>query len=219
MKFRVNEIFSTIQGEARWAGAPSTFVRLQGCKIGCHWCDTKHTWHDGKKAQQVDVRSLLQKVDNSPTWSEMTVAEVVEYSGGPNIKHTVLTGGEPFAQDIAELIEALLAKGTVQVETSGAYPIVAPPKTWVTVSPKFGMSGGMDTLPESFERANEIKMPVVSVDDIVRLKKSLGHANPNALIWLQPVSQNETATRLCVESCMNEGWNLSLQVHKFAGLR
>ena len=42
---RVNEVFETIQGEATFTGSPSVFLRLQGCPVGCGWCDTKHTWH------------------------------------------------------------------------------------------------------------------------------------------------------------------------------
>ena len=42
--YPVNEIFQSIQGEATFTGTPSIFVRLQGCPVGCAWCDTKHTW-------------------------------------------------------------------------------------------------------------------------------------------------------------------------------
>ena len=40
----INEMFETIQGEGAHTGIPSIFVRLQGCPVGCPWCDTKHTW-------------------------------------------------------------------------------------------------------------------------------------------------------------------------------
>ena len=42
---KINEIFDTIQGEAYFTGTPATFIRLQGCPVGCAWCDTKHTWN------------------------------------------------------------------------------------------------------------------------------------------------------------------------------
>ena len=40
----INEIFETIQGEGHFTGIPSIFIRLQGCPVGCSWCDTKHSW-------------------------------------------------------------------------------------------------------------------------------------------------------------------------------
>src|ERR1700757_4021814 len=44
MRLPLNELFETVQGEGSKTGTPSTFVRLQGCDVGCPWCDTKHTW-------------------------------------------------------------------------------------------------------------------------------------------------------------------------------
>ena len=51
MMIRVNEIFFTIQGEAAFTGTPAIFVRLQGCAVGCGWCDTKHTWSTNEKEE------------------------------------------------------------------------------------------------------------------------------------------------------------------------
>ena len=36
----VNEIFWSLQGEGAFTGTPSVFFRLQGCSVGCPWCDT-----------------------------------------------------------------------------------------------------------------------------------------------------------------------------------
>ena len=41
---RVSEIFLSLQGEGPSAGTPAHFIRLQGCDVGCHWCDTKYSW-------------------------------------------------------------------------------------------------------------------------------------------------------------------------------
>ena len=43
-QYPVNEIFQSIQGEGYFTGVPAIFVRLQGCPVGCAWCDTQHTW-------------------------------------------------------------------------------------------------------------------------------------------------------------------------------
>jgi 7-carboxy-7-deazaguanine synthase len=135
------------------------------------------------------------------------------------IRHTVITGGEPCIQPLQELTTALLQLGTVQIETSGTHPIEVAPDTWVTLSPKISMGGGFAVLPEALARANEIKMPVESLADIENLSSLLDHVAPNALIWLQPVSQGEDATRLCIDTCLVNGWCLSIQTHKYAGAR
>ncbi len=58
----VNEIFETIQGEATYTGTPAVFVRLQGCPVGCPWCDTKHTWDvELDKEIQPTIMFLLQR--------------------------------------------------------------------------------------------------------------------------------------------------------------
>lgn len=44
MQYPINEMFQTLQGEGVYTGVPAIFIRLQGCPVGCSWCDTKHTW-------------------------------------------------------------------------------------------------------------------------------------------------------------------------------
>lgn len=55
MQYPINEVFQTLQGEGVFTGVPALFVRLQGCPVGCSWCDTKHTW-EKKRAR----KSLLE---------------------------------------------------------------------------------------------------------------------------------------------------------------
>lgn len=216
---RVNEIFPTIQGEAFWTGTPATFVRLQGCPVGCSWCDTKHTWNYGMPGQQVSPQELSRKVDPTTTWAQFELTALVEVIAYYAIRHTVITGGEPCTQPLQGLTTALQELGTVQIETSGTQPINVAPDTWVTLSPKIGMGGGFSVLPDALARANEIKMPVESFADIENLLNLLDHASPSALVWLQPVSQGKNATSLCIDQCMRRGWRLSLQTHKYSGIR
>ena len=38
-------------------------------------------------------------------------------------------------------------------------------------------------------------------------------------IYLQPLSQSKKATELCVQSCIDYNWKISIQIHKYIGLR
>jgi 7-carboxy-7-deazaguanine synthase len=113
--YQVNEQFDTVQGEGVLVGTPATFIRLQGCTVGCPWCDTKYTWAAG--GERRTVQEILSHVTHT---------------------HVVITGGEPTMYDLDGLLVPLQAnKHYVQLETSGQNGIkgnVWP--DWVTWSPK-----------------------------------------------------------------------------------
>src|ERR1700684_4440788 len=96
----ITEIFKSIQGESTFAGLPCLFVRLTGCNLRCHWCDTAYAFHGGQK---------------------MTVDEVMTQIRRLGGKLVELTGGEPLLQEeIYPLTDGLLAEQfQVLVETSG----------------------------------------------------------------------------------------------------
>jgi len=101
---RVNETFFSIQGESTYAGVPCFFVRLTGCPLRCHYCDTAYAFREGATRT---IRAIVDEVERSGS-------RVVE-----------LTGGEPLAQKRAfDLITILCEQGyTVLIETSGAVDI------------------------------------------------------------------------------------------------
>ena len=216
---KINEIFDTIQGEAEYTGTPATFIRLQGCPVGCHWCDTKHTWSEGTERLRIEIDEMLDKTTDSPKWSGMEEEEIVRIVEKLQPRHFVLTGGEPCSQDIFKLTRLLATIGTVQVETSGTHTINVYHKTWVTVSPKIEMLGGLKVLNTAITRANELKMPINDVNDVKNLQKLVKKGNYGQLIWLQPVSQKEDNTELCVKTAMDNNWRISIQTHKYMGVR
>ncbi|EIW90139.1 hypothetical protein AGRI_02263 [Alishewanella agri BL06] len=219
--YQVNEVFQTIQGEGRYTGTPAIFVRLQGCPVGCSWCDTKHTWTlDPELAITPD--QLLAKRGDSPSWTGITPAALLALfqQQGYQARHVVITGGEPCMFDLTSLCQTLHAAGySTQIETSGTFEIKAPPDTWVTVSPKLNMPGGYPVLPSALKRADEIKHPVAMqkhVDELVALLDL--HQLNGKLVYLQPISQQKRATELAIASCIKHNWRLSVQVHKYLGI-
>ena len=219
--YKVNEVFETIQGEASFTGCPSIFIRLQGCPVGCAWCDTKQTWHTSD-TYLVTLDETVEKKADSDHFANCSAEDLLRLIRDKEYlaRHIVITGGEPCMYDLNPLCDLLHENGyTTQIETSGTFEILAPEKTWVTVSPKINMRGGYDVLTSAMLRANEIKHPVAMmrhVEELENLFKRVGH-QPE-LVYLQPISQKAKATRLAIEVCKEKNWRLSVQVHKYIGI-
>jgi len=197
----ISEIFLTVQGEGIHAGTPAMFVRLQGCDVGCPWCDTKHSW-----------LAINAKMTAAP--AELVRVLVHEYGLLPH-HLVVITGGEPCTYDLRELTATLHDKGyKVQIETSGTYPVKCDDRTWVTVSPKIDMPGKRPIVASAIERADEIKFVVGKEEDVDTAIAMSGETH----LYLQPVSQSKKATQICVDACIRTGAHLSLQTHKYIGI-
>ena len=154
-QYPVNEVFQTIQGEGRFTGTPSVFLRLQGCPVGCPWCDTQHTW-DIDPEKQTSVTDILAKSADDATWFSASAESILALfkQQGYSANHVVITGGEPAMFDLHALTEQLHEQGySVQIETSGTFELRVSAQTWVTVSPKVDMRGGFAVLESALQRA------------------------------------------------------------------
>jgi len=217
--YKVNELFQTIQGEGFYTGVPAIFVRLQGCDVGCSWCDTKHTW-DIDPAKQTPLNLLTDRSNESDRWAGVSAQDIIDEINrlGYSAKLVVITGGEPCMFDLRDLTHLLHEFGFhTQIETSGTYPVLVDTYSWVTVSPKVNMRAKKEVLLSALERANEIKHPVGTEKDIEQLDALLQPLKSikDKTICLQPISQKAKATALCMQTCIERNWRLSVQVHKY----
>lgn len=201
---------------------PAIFVRLQGCPVGCPWCDTQHTW-DLDPEQQVAPSGIIGKPTASATWAEFSASQLLALFKAQNYhaKHVVITGGEPAMFDLRPLAAELESAGyRLQIETSGTFELRVSPQTWVTVSPKLDMPGGYLVRPDCMKRANEIKYPVAMQKHIDAFDHLLKTCPPraDAIIALQPISQRPRATELAIKTCIERNWRLSVQLHKYLNI-
>jgi len=217
MKYLVNDIYPTIQGEGCQTGMAMVILRLHFCSVACPFCDTKETWHADPK-NRVETIDLAQQ--NKPSFTEVHQSEIVHYitENFPRIGWILLTGGEPAEQNLLPLVGALKDAGyKIALETSGtAQGHIGAPIDWVCVSPKINMPGGKQIIGDVIEQADEIKMVIGRRRDIDLLNDLIQnhHLKNGVQICLQPVSQSGKATRLCLEMVMERGWRLSIQTHK-----
>lgn len=223
MRYPVNNWYATVQGEGVHTGVPMILLRLQGCGVGCPFCDTKETW-EVEPAFEVDHDDLLPK-DASPTYTRITGSELVHIFRTelpPNIKWVMLTGGEPARLPLKHLITALHDGGyKVALETSGTeVGHLGAGVDWVCVSPKIDMPGGKQIQPDAISSADEIKMVIGKPADLEKLEHLLttNSLKEGVTICLQPMSESKKATAICIDHCLARGWRLSIQTHKLINI-
>jgi 7-carboxy-7-deazaguanine synthase len=105
-RLRITETFVSLQGEADAVGWPTFFIRLTGCPLRCHYCDTTYAFQGGE-------------------WRD--IDELVAEATAAGVRRVCVTGGEPLAQPrVLALLERLCDAGlAVSLETAGAHDIAA----------------------------------------------------------------------------------------------
>lgn len=219
--YKVNDIYGCIQGEGVQTGVPMVLLRLHGCPVGCSFCDTKETWTVESSREQVNIADAL---GVNTKWANLSASEIAAYIAQTfsAFRWVLVTGGEPAVQDLEALVNALHDAGyKVALETSGtAIGHLPAPFDWVCVSPKIDMPGGLPILADAIATADEIKMVIGRQADLDKLDNLLTDfpTKDNVTVCLQPISQSERATQLCIETVQSRNWRLSIQTHKYIGL-
>ena len=201
---RVMEQFHSIQGEGVHVGRSAVFLRLAGCNVGCSWCDTKASWPDHAHPL-VPVEHLVETVRQAQ----------------PAL--VVITGGEPLQQDLTPLCRALATLAIPRhLETSGAAPLSGAFE-WITLSPKRHRPPQLALL----ERCHELKVVIHEPADLdfamamAATCRALGRSgSPGPQLCVQPGAGSASGARLAIQHVRHHPqWRLSLQTHKWLGLR
>ena len=188
MKYRINEIFYSIQGEGYHTGTPAIFIRFAGCNQQCPFCDTAHE----KVNLELSEDDLLAHIARYPS-------SVV-----------ILTGGEPALQVTSELITALHGQGRkVNIETNGTLPL---PEgiDWITLSPK---NRNIDVT-----KAQELKLVYDDDIEMIEFCCRTITADHYYLQPKWSKDSTTNIHKVIEYIMQNPRWRLSLQIHKLIGI-
>ena len=209
MSYAVKEIFLTLQGEGGQAGLPAVFCRFAGCnlwsgreedraKAVCTFCDTDFVGMDGEGGGRFAGAE------------DLAAAVEAAWTGGPDHRLVVCTGGEPLLQVDGPLIAALHARGfRIALETNGTLP-VPDGVDWICVSPKADAEVVQT-------RGQELKLVFPQpLADPARFE----HMDFERFL-LQPMDGPARVenTQAAIAYCLaHPRWRLSVQTHKYLGI-
>lgn len=228
LKLAKEAIFHTIQGEGKYVGYPSTFVRLSGCNLRCAWknkdgsitrCDTEYTSFNPEKVMT-------------------SITDIVEEVEKAGFNHVVISGGEPFVQGakLAKLI-SLLPNNVITIETNGTiyHPTDA---DFISISPKLSNSCASiehsrlqeqhrinyDALEMFIKHYDyQFKFVINNYDDVKEVNEIARNLfdrtqiDINSNIWIMPqgtnVKQLDEKMKFLVELCKVYNWKLTDRLH------
>jgi len=229
LSFTKDYLFETIQGEGKYVGVPSIFMRLSGCNLRCEWlnpdgsvtpCDTPYSSHKPEKNLK-DVEDVLIDIRRF------------------RARHVVVTGGEPFLQAsvVALINELVCAEKFVTVETNGTIyrPTMA---QFYSISPKLSSStfeasknfakheaarSQLDQLALFVKHPHQLKFVVNTPTDLAEIQTLLAglrtrngsYDERNVYLMPQGVSSEQFDAKAdwIVQECKLRGWNFTDRLH------
>jgi len=222
----------TIQGEGKLIGVPSLFVRLAGCNLSCRWtlsdgstscCDTSYANDSNAYSTWFDVEEVLTLVLNNLG----------------NIKHLVITGGEPLLQkeSLVDLCRTLKSKLDIHItlETNGTIEpgVLAQYIDLFSVSPKlsnavlvksgqqpiYKLQSFINTVRNSQDKDLQIKFVVADISEQEQIKKFLlgisDWVNEDILIMPAGTTNEmlQETSKPALEIAINNGWRFTSRLH------
>lgn len=212
MEYRVKELFYTLQGEGANAGRPAVFCRFSGCNLWsgrekdrhnaiCRFCDTDFVGTDG--------------IGGGDFASPGALVDAIDAFWPVHNPHdrpfVVFTGGEPLLQLDEAIVKFLHQRGfEIAIETNGTR--TPPPGIdWICVSPKANADLVLNA-------GQELKLVFPQAGADPERYERLDFR----FFFLQPMdgTHRDENTKLAVEYCLaHPRWRLSLQTHKYLGIR
>ena len=218
----------TIQGEGRYTGVPSLFIRTTGCNLRCSWkgiddeitvCDTPYSSLYPEKGYNLDIDNVLEKLNNS------------------NTKHVIITGGEPsMVSNLSEIANKFIYNEyKVTVETNGTIYHKNMHEAFMSLSPKLKSSYHQEiahwknihkrnnNFTESCKKwmeTNDYQFKFVyslenDLEEILQIQDKL--KIPNDKIYLMPqgisTEQFKQVEKSLWNICSEKGFNFSQRVH------
>ena len=204
--------FLTIQGEGPYMGHPAVFVRLHGCNLACTFCDTDFSDPD------------------DPVWYVDDIMDrIKEIADGAKL--VVITGGEPFRQNIKPLCRTLsMLRFTVQIETAGTLwidgiepwvRIICSPKTPM-IHPQIRRHAAAFKYVIDADMEFDRYLPITATQAGVRPVR-LAEPRDGVPIFLSPMDtgddlHNTRNRKVVAQLAMEYGCVAGLQMHKFMGV-
>jgi len=219
MKIHFAEIFESMQGEGSQAGTPALFMRLSGCNLWsgdfedresgrgecAMWCDTDFRRKFAMSVEQIKTRIGM--------YADLCMNPLI-----------IFTGGEPMLQlpRIEWELRNLLEEGVrVSAETNGtiscsvADMLVEHPLGHLVCSPK-RLAGSSTYENIKLRRTNDLKL-IHPHHDLGRITMKYDH------LFIQPLAGQDDHGKhwldASIECAKKHGARLSIQQHKFLGLR
>lgn len=223
--FKIAETFYSLQGEGKYLGVPSYFIRLSGCPMRCIWCDTPYaSWEP--EGELWDLSEIQEDLDKYP-----------------QAGHVVITGGEPYSfPNIAVLVDFFKKQSKiVTMETAGIHYIETQADL-ISLSPKTSHSDPIDTkhvqrhrklrknlkpLQGFVQNSQDVqwKFVVQSREDLEEIRDILSESGvyqaytTHALhqVYLMPFTEDaqqfENQLKKVADWCLQEGYSLSHRLH------
>lgn len=210
----VSEIFTSVQGEGPLSGTCAVFLRVGRCNLACSFCDT-----DFSSSEKLSIPVIIELLK-------------IEFEKNPTVHDLVLTGGEPslFATDLIRMIrsqkfvDAIPDLKRICVETNGLRKVnwwrLKEYYTLVVVkSPKMDY---VEHYPkQEAEDDDYFKLVIPSIEEaaplIAIMSEKFRCIDPER-VYLQPMNNSKKIARELVKKGLF-GCKLSMQIHKFLGVR
>ena len=209
MWLEVQDIFSTIQGEGPFAGKPAIFLRLAGCNLRCHFCDTDFE----SRRTTTSLGRIKSDIEQLASRDKIGKTDLV-----------VITGGEPLLQNVIPLCWVLAKAGFhVQFETAGTVwvegledlidqgkvSLVCSPKTPTVHAMICRWCGDWKYLIRAGEVLALDGLPFMSTQLPGKEAKIKRPPKPLDTVWLQPCEEYQVGYRLKSDGIVAPLRNLS----------